>query len=1249
MKRRRLLSVMLAVLLVAISVPASFADNAVSRAADDTFATYLHDQFDAPETVYRPEVRWWMDAGSHTDRTLREDISSIAEMGFGAAEFLAMDSTDGQIDYSKYGWGSDEWIDDTKLIIKESTDNGLGFSLTSGTNWSNANLPDTYEIEPGVLYSPDHPSSGKEISYTTDDVASGNAYNGELPEYSLPSEISPVVTKQDLVSVVAVGIKADGTLDVEDTNVIGETSLIRTATGVGVNWTAPTTNASYRVFAIWQHGSAENNKPSVANNYTINYVDPDGAAALMKYWNEVILTPDVRELIRENGRGELYMDSLELTGHGNGGLLWGTTLLDEFEDRWGYSLEPYIPFLFNSGGRLAGGALLGFGNFDNYPISGTTGRSGNEELDRVRNDFYQVLTEIYIENVLEPLQAWLQPLGMTLRAEVSYGGEFYEIGQATKAVDKLETESLEFGAQIDAYRNFSGPAHLYGKPLSSETGAIGGSLYQAPLDTFNQMVYTQFVSGIGRTVLHVYSSQWGHEGSSEWPGYAGQSNWTERWEKRQPVSEHYQEWTAMVARYQKALRKGIPRVDIGILRNDYMQDMFLGQDNWTNKGMLTDTGLYLRDTTLQNAGYTYDYFSPLLLTDNDISYGDGVVQPDGPGYQALVVYQEELPLESARVLLQRASAGLPIVFVDGATELGRPNLMGHLGYAPPFSVQHDEAAVRPLFSTESDAALSGIIAQIKALGNVRVVDNQANIKGALAELGVYPRVQFAESNDEILTYTRKDEAQDTLYLYAYNYKPGAAAMAGWETSRAPSTVEVAIDEIGKPYELNAWTGEINPVAYQVKNGRTVMGITLAPGAATMIALNLDDEVALRVHPVVSTADRIIPYNSESNYIAADQSGSYITKLSDGREVTTRIAVPEDIVLSNWNLNVQTWTKGDWERREETKPGAGYTTYEYRYNTKKTLNRLGSLASLKPWHELGVDDSGIGTYTATFTLPADWTDKNGAKLQIGSIFRNSAVAYINGNRIALPLESLEVDITKYLKKPGQMNTVQIEVATTLQNSLGLGALQKYGMVGETKIETYTLEKLPNIIPPTTEPVTDDNGGGNAGNNADANKSPANDSVVSLSTLKIAVADKVWTGKKIASGFALSVNGRKLAAGTDYDIVGTGSNKFIGQGSVTVTGKGAYTGAKTLTFKIVPKKNSVKKVAVGKKSAKVYFKKVSSAQKVTGYQVQYRQKGTSKWKTKTVSAKKSVVTIKGLKKGKQYQFRVRAYKTVAKVKY
>jgi hypothetical protein len=95
----------------------------------------------------------------------------------------------------------------------------------------------------------------------------------------------------------------------------------------------------------------------------------------------------------------------------------------------------------------------------------------------------------------------------------------------------------------------------------------------------------------------------------------------------------------------------------------------------------------------------------------------------------------------------------------------------------------------------------------------------------------------------------------------------------------------------------------------------------------------------------------------------------------------------------------------------------------------------------------------------------------------------------------------------------------------------------------------------------------------------------DVATDLADLEISAADKVWTGKKIATGFILTADGEKLSASKDYSITSTGANKNIGVGTVKITGKGNYTGTATVKFKIVPKAVKVKSVKVGKKSLTV----------------------------------------------------------------
>ena len=77
---------------------------------------------------------------------------------------------------------------------------------------------------------------------------------------------------------------------------------------------------------------------------------------------------------------------------------------------------------------------------------------------------------------------------------------------------------------------------------------------------------------------------------------------------------------------------------------------------------------------------------------------------------------------------------------------------------------------------------------------------------------------------------------------------------------------------------------------------------------------------------------------------------------------------------------------------------------------------------------------------------------------------------------------------------------------------------------------------------------------------------------------------------------------------------------------------------------PAKATIRSAKTGKKSMTVSWKAVSNANK---YQVQYRKAGTSKWTTKMTT--KRSITIKGLKKGKTYQVRVRAIRVVSSKNY
>ena len=946
--------------------------------------------FAEPEMAHRPYARWWLAEGSHTDETIKESIQELYDAGYGGIEFVTLDESSYLSD-EDYAWGSKEWVHDSQLIIKECQRLGMSVSMTSGTHWSTANL---------TVIDPDMESASQELGYTVTDKFSGE-YKGELSLCELPDN----TTKQELVNVVAVKVvsqdEESGTvLDFSSSTVVDESALEVTeedgyTTAVSVDYTAPD-DGDYVLFAFYQYGTGEYYSPAATGkSYTINYLDKAGANALIDYWDANVLTDDVQSVIDQIDECDMYMDSLELKTKGpqSTGQLWCKDMLDEFSSRTGYDLGKYLPFLIKTGGDFGLSIVYSFGNSE----------ESQKELDNMRREFYQVTTELYTENCLNVLSDWLHTKNMKLRAENSYGKTF-EVTQPVEALDYVETESLEFGNEIDDYRMMSGAAHVFNKRFSSETGAIFYANYMWNNGYWRQIFYMQYASGIQKTVTHGYSAQYGPVERVSWPGYEGmQDQFSERFNKRQPGSVDYEELNTHLSRIQKAMEQGKAQIDLLMLRSDYNLNNLAfyftenkGLDVYKNM-VHSNKGIYWQDTELQNAGYTYEYISPYVLNSDAISTSDGKINTDGVSYQAVVVMENELPFESAQTLNELAKAGVPVVFVNNTQEI--------VGLTEVKT--NTEAASTTGCNDGKDEELQALVASMKELDNVTTVDSEADAYEALKELCVDPRVEYGKSNAQVLSALREDEDVSYLYLYDYMYQDDDSYQG-----------QITLDGNYEVYELDTWSGDVEMVEDCTTTGeKTLLNVEINPGDVKLLILKPTEDVK--------------------------------------EETVSEETEPEKVELTGWDLTVDSFEPGEQLLRTETNEETGLTTTEATYDTNHVEIAAGVQEELKPWKDIesiGEEVSGIGTYKTTFTLPEDFESGRKVVFKADSFNYGTASLWINGEKVPVNMDAAKADITDYVKAGA--NTIEVHVTSSLRNIMRkVGYLKTDQAVGDTNSSTF----------------------------------------------------------------------------------------------------------------------------------------------------------------------------------------------------
>ncbi|PRX51398.1 alpha-L-rhamnosidase-like protein [Prauserella shujinwangii] len=724
--------------------------------------------FAAPPREVQAKFRWWWPHGMVEPAEIRREIDAIADAGFGGVEIADVHHSIGEpLDPAGTGWGTPPWVRALEAALDQGNRRGVIVDVTIGPAWPAA--------VPSIT--PDSDGAVKELAHGVVTVAAGETYSGPVPAAVVPPEHG--VGRQDLFAVQAVRVAAGSSPDARRPRLeaASVTDLTARADGGTITWTAPG-EGTWLLIAYWLRGSGqrpERGPHTEPVSFVVDHFSRAGTEAVIDFWERRILTPRVRRLLRESG-GAMFEDSIEMETDTT---LWTPRLPQEFESRLGYSPLPYLPVIVQH---------------DEDPVFDfDTGVSG-----RVRDDVNEVLSQLYLEHHLRPLQEWLHGLGMKLRIQ-PYGLQTDAVAKAA-AVDISEGESLGF-KNLDDFRSLAGGRDMGGKKiLSSEAAAVYGGSYSVTWQRAARTIGREYSAGVNQAVLHGFS--YADAPGAEWPGFAaftpydGGVGYSESWGPRQPTWGHAADVAGHLARNQLVLQAGVARCDVAFLR----------QKGYAGSGF----GAAWFSATGVTQGWTHAFLSPRLLELPSARVSGGRLAPDGPGYQLLVFEGDAfsgrantMPLAAARTLLELARAGLPMLVVGPWTEPRVPGI------------------ARP----GENERLAEVFGRLLAEPSVRRVDDRPQIPDGIAALGLRPDVRYAEASP--LLHARRVDGE-VSYFYFVNGSDSVVV-----------DHDVVLPRAGRvlPYALDSWTGQVWRLRHVAEDGGAVrVRITLRPGESTIVAL-----------------------------------------------------------------------------------------------------------------------------------------------------------------------------------------------------------------------------------------------------------------------------------------------------------------------------------------------------------------------------------------------------------------------------
>ena len=557
-------------------------------------------------------TRWWWMGSAVDKKNIRQNLIALQDAGIGGVEITPIYGAKGE-EQNYLDFLSPEWMNLLDYTIRTADNLDMQVDMVLGTGWPYGG-----------------PQVEREYAATKLVTRKYEVNEGERIKVTIEPDRSEEKNPATLLHVLAYGKNGEFR---NLTNELKDNEL---------SWRARKTD--YTIYAVFAGKTGQQVKRAApgGQGFTVDHYSEEAFRDYVQPFDKAF--GSISEKIRA-----IFNDSYEVYGTD-----FTPAFLEEFQERRGYDLKPYLPLLIE--------------------------RIDSEKATRVRSDYRETISDLLLEEFNRPWTKWAHEHGFKTRLQAHGSpGNLLDL-YASADIPECETfgsmpfdipgfrrekEDIREGDADPVMLKFSSSAaHIAGKPLtSSETFTWLRDHFKTALSQAKPEAEELFLNGINHLFLHgnTYSPE-----RAGWPGWKFYAS--VNFSPNNTIWEDAPGLFTYIANCQSMLQSGKADNETllywpihDIWDNFYKGDLFFQLKIHSLDEWLHGTAFYNLTQQMMNQGYGADFISDRFLAHATVQ--DGEIQLPGGNFKSLVVpNSDKMPLETLQRLIELKKQGAHIIF-----------------------------------------------------------------------------------------------------------------------------------------------------------------------------------------------------------------------------------------------------------------------------------------------------------------------------------------------------------------------------------------------------------------------------------------------------------------------------------------------------------------------------------------------------------------------------------------------------------